>query len=307
MRIFRYATVLATASTAIGAAISLESKKSTAKSTAPGANAATAKAVADAVTEATKPRDQHASTKYFHEPGSDDILGHYDTRYFKEVVSYEERTDTLHHMMRAYLEYFREAGLETWIAHGTLLGWWWNGKLLPWDWDIDTQVSGETLQYMAKNLNRTVHRYVSEDKEVEREYLLDVNPFAWERERGDGMNIIDARWIDTRNGLYIDITGLSETKPDEQPGIWSCKNYHHYQTKDLYPMRESVYEGVPALIPYAYEKILVEEYKEKALVVTNYEGHAWDQQQKLWVKKPGYEKLEQQKAEEREKHKQKGS
>jgi hypothetical protein len=60
---------------------------------------------------------------------SDDILGHYDVRYFHGVVSYEERTDTLQHMIRAYLGFFNTNGLETWIAHGTLLGWWWNGKV----------------------------------------------------------------------------------------------------------------------------------------------------------------------------------
>ena len=117
-----------------------------------------------------------------------------------------------------------------------------------------------------------MHTYVSDDGSVTREYLLDVNPWSWERDRGDGMNIIDARWIDVRNGLYIDITGLSETEPDVAPGIWTCKNYHHYRTKDLYPMRESVYEGVVAKIPYAYDKILMEEYNEKALVLTEYEG-----------------------------------
>lgn len=148
-------------------------------------------------------------------------------------------------------------------------------QMLPWDWDIDTQVSGETLDYMGKNLNRTMHTYVSDDGSVTRNYLLDVNPYSRERERGDGMNIIDARWIDVRNGLYVDITGLSETQPDIAPGVWSCKNYHHYRTKDLYPMRESVYEGVPAKIPYAYDKILLEEYNEKALVVTQYEGWVW--------------------------------
>jgi hypothetical protein len=69
------------------------------------------------------------NAKYFHEPGHDDILGHYDTRFFHGIVSYEERSDTLHHMIRAYLDFFRNNGLETWIAHGTLLGWWWNGKV----------------------------------------------------------------------------------------------------------------------------------------------------------------------------------
>lgn len=67
--------------------------------------------------------------KYFKEPGNDDYLGHYDVRFFKGLVSNDQRTETLTLMMRAYLAFFNEAGLDTWIAHGTLLGWWWNGEV----------------------------------------------------------------------------------------------------------------------------------------------------------------------------------
>jgi hypothetical protein len=72
--------------------------------------------------------------KYFHEPtghelGADDMLGHYDSRFFHGLVTDEERVDTLEHMVQAYLNFFRMNDLETWIAHGTLLGWWWNGKV----------------------------------------------------------------------------------------------------------------------------------------------------------------------------------
>ncbi|KAI9894864.1 MAG: hypothetical protein M1814_000084 [Vezdaea aestivalis] len=223
--------------------------------------------------------------KYFHEPGYDILRRHYDSRYFKDIVSYEERSVTLHHMIRAYLLFFRDRGLETWIAHGTLLGWWWNGNILPWDWDLDTQVSGATLEYMAINLNNTIHKYEpKEEEDVKRSYLLDVNPAYVERDRGDGFNIIDARWIDTSNGLYIDITGLSETNPSEEPGVWICKNYHHYSIKDLYPMRESSYVGVPAKIPYAYDRILTAEYGSQALVVTEYMNHTWNPFSKAWVK-----------------------
>jgi hypothetical protein len=70
-----------------------------------------------------------AEYKYFHEPGRDDILGHYDSRFFKEPVGDSERAETLTHMIRAYLNFFNENKLDTWIAHGTLLGWWWNGKV----------------------------------------------------------------------------------------------------------------------------------------------------------------------------------
>ena len=147
-------------------------------------------------------------------------------------------------------------------------------QMLPWDWDIDTQVSGSTLAFMGEHHNGTMYNYISpDDPDVERTYLLDVNMASGERERGNGNNIIDARWIDIRNGLYIDITGLSETHPDDNPGVWSCKNYHRYHTTDLYPMRESLYEGVVAKVPYAYDRILTQEYKEKALILTDYEGY----------------------------------
>lgn len=67
--------------------------------------------------------------KYFHEPGTNDVLGHYDTRFFDGAVSYEEKGNTQYHMIRAYLSTFQDLGLETWIAHGTLLGWWWNSQV----------------------------------------------------------------------------------------------------------------------------------------------------------------------------------
>jgi phosphorylcholine metabolism protein LicD len=176
-------------------------------------------------------------------------------------------------MVRAYLTFFRENKLDTWIAHGTLLGWWWNGRRLPWDLDIDTQVSENTLYRMGRDFNQTRYKYTSPDHSVKREYLLDVNPYIKERVRGDGMNVIDARWIDIRNGLYIDITGLSETQPESDPGVFSCKNYHRYKTDELYPMRETMFEGAIAKVPYAYDKILTDEYQERALVNTDFNGY----------------------------------
>lgn len=251
-----------------------------------------------------------ADTKYFHEPGGGDDLGHYDIRYYAgHPVTYEERGDTLHHLIRSYLTTFREKNIETWIAHGTLLGWWWNGKIMPWDWDLDTQVSSTTLAWLGDNMNMTLHKYTgtgADGVEVHREFLLDVNPNSRDRLRGDGQNVIDARWIDTRNGLFIDITGLAETNPSMQPGIWSCKNFHRYRTRDIYPLRETEFEGVPALIPYSFDRILTEEYSAKALTKTEHEGyvsrlflscwmltdirHQWIPTQKEWVKKEDNQK-----------------
>lgn len=67
--------------------------------------------------------------KYFHEPGGDQYLHHYDVRYFKKVATDKERKDTLRNLIRAYLTTFEDLGLETWIAHGSLLGWYWGGEV----------------------------------------------------------------------------------------------------------------------------------------------------------------------------------
>lgn len=216
-------------------------------------------------------------TKYFHEPGASDVLGHYDIRYYKgSPVPYEEHHEILVHLIRAYLLTFRENNIETWIAHGTLLGWWWNGKIMPWDADLDVQVSASTLTWLGQNMNMTMHNYTSVDSNGEtsiRQYLLDINPNHVERVRGDGQNVIDARFIDISNGMFVDITGLSETNPAVQPGVWSCKNFHRYRTRDLYPMRETVFEGVPASVPYSFDKILTDEYTQRALTRTTYQGY----------------------------------
>ncbi|KAL8724313.1 MAG: hypothetical protein Q9181_006882 [Wetmoreana brouardii] len=252
-----------------------------------------------------KNKKEKGLPKYFHEPGGSELGNHYDSRFHHGIQDYADRKNTQLHMLRAYLTFFNENHLETWLAHGTLLGWWWNGKMLPWDWDIDTQVSGSTLSYLAEHYNGTQYNYISnEEPAVERSYLLDINPASVERERGNGLNIIDARWIDTRNGLYIDITGLSETHPDDQPGLWVCKNYHRYRTTDLYPMRETMYEGVVAKVPYAYDRILTQEYEAKALVLTDYEGHRWDPIVKEWLQK-SEEELAEEKREKEEKEKEK--
>lgn len=50
-------------------------------------------------------------------------------RYFQQVVDDDTRLDALRHMVRAWLQMTAKEGIETWIAHGTLLGWWWNAQV----------------------------------------------------------------------------------------------------------------------------------------------------------------------------------
>jgi hypothetical protein len=165
----------------------------------------------------------------------------------------------------------------------------------------------ETLTMLGQKHNQTHYRYKTTDGTVDREYLLDVNPWSWQRTRGDGQNIIDARWIDVRNGLFIDITGIAVTNQKDNPDLLQCKNNHKYHHADIWPLRDTTFEDMPAKIPYSFDEILIKEYSSKALVVTEYEGcvlslsiacpsneplltvidsHRWNVQKQIWEPAP---------------------
>lgn len=69
--------------------------------------------------------------KYFTEPKGRD-LHHYDARYFRGKISAAKRADALGELIVAFLDIAESEGMVAWLAHGTLMGWYWNGHSLPW-------------------------------------------------------------------------------------------------------------------------------------------------------------------------------
>lgn len=116
--------------------------------------------------------------------------------------------------------------------HGTLLGWWWNRKILPWDSDSDVQVSEASMHFLASYYNMTVFHYRTPRIPEGRDYMLEINPHYTNREQTDRLNVIDARWVDTTSGLFIDITAAryNLTHPEGE-GMLSCKDGHEYRVR----------------------------------------------------------------------------
>ena len=54
---------------------------------------------------------------------------HYDGRFAAKTMGDEERQINLRAMVKAYLATMNDLGAETWLMHGTLIGWWWNRKV----------------------------------------------------------------------------------------------------------------------------------------------------------------------------------
>lgn len=121
------------------------------------------------------------------------------------------------------------------------------------------------LHKLSLQFNQTI--VVEDPEDGFGRYFLDIGSFITLREKGNGNNNIDARFIDIDTGLYIDITALalsnSETpksdlaelpknfeikdnnyKPaNELLQIYNCRNNHFNSYDELSPLMKSSVEG----------------------------------------------------------------
>lgn len=91
--------------------------------------------------------------KYFREASevSDYIhMGHhFDARFFKGVLDHVEMRARLDAIVRAYLNFVHSNGINSWLSHGTLYGWLYDGMAFPWDGDHDMQMPIVDLNKLA--------------------------------------------------------------------------------------------------------------------------------------------------------------
>lgn len=233
--------------------------------------------------------------KFFHEANilNSDFGHHFDWRFFDKTShsSYEKKA-ILHRLSRTWLKFANSIGLKTWLGHGTLLGWYWNGMSLPWDVDMDVQITPQSLTYLADNFNNSLVIDLTNDgSNINRglgKFLLEVGPSFADRNNENGTNIIDARFIDIETGFYVDITAIGYTKnidtmnfdsSDElnqvlvesyseqiqsytvsSPDLikkWQLSKESHKKQKDIFNCRNNHY--------YLLEEL-------KPLIVTSFEG-----------------------------------
>ncbi|KAI9351079.1 LicD family-domain-containing protein [Zopfochytrium polystomum] len=195
-------------------------------------------------------------------------------------------SESLADLIGAWSRFTASAGITSWLAHGTLLGWYWAGVPLPWDDDIDLQMTLRDLDTLAASYDRT---------SFENRYLIEVNPHRTNRWR-DLFNIIDARFIDTVSGRFLDITALAssadpnvaaELKDGERGLKLWCKSQHIYDFVELFPLRRSTFEGADVWVPFDVKAVLVSEYGNKSISLTEFHGHKYDASKKRWEPVPG--------------------
>jgi len=89
----------------------------------------------------------------------------------------------------------------------------------------------DTLSFLASYYNMSVFHYHLPHIPEGRDYLFEINPGFATEGPFDQLNMIDARWIDTQTGLFIDITTVRPNVTARALGVrgaLKCKDRHSY-------------------------------------------------------------------------------
>jgi hypothetical protein len=276
-------------------------------------------------TAPTATRNQR-STTFQSLRGLTHLSNDYDGRFASTELPHHTRLFHMRLMLKSYINTMDRIGVRTWLMHGCLLGWWWNGHIMPWDTDVDVMVDEGGIGELGGWWNMSVHHFSGQelglkeqksvgpsgedtDRVVKRllhdevaakgkKYLLEVNPYYTNTSTRDRENVIDARWIDTATGLFIDITTLhvqpildSSSNPQDDDAIeLYTKDQHAYFSTQMFPLRLTTFESVPVHIPYDYEELLLDEYGPKSITRKLYKDFKFVEERHEWVLVDGWGK-----------------
>lgn len=235
---------------------------------------------------------------------------HYDWRFFNDALFYrkaewsmEERVERtniiLERLLRNWNRFAEEKGIVSWIMHGPLLAWYWDGLMFPYDVDIDIQMTAAELARLSRHYNQTL--VVEDPTEGYGRYLIDCGSYIHNRDESHTGNHIDARFVDIDTGIYIDITSLAKSNfnlPDEykkdpivhkddgdaNAEVYNDRRKHFYTLDQLQPLHYSMMGGVPLYVPNQIEERLRFEYS-KGLDSPEFKDWYFVPKLQLWVMK----------------------
>jgi len=191
---------------------------------------------------------------------------HYDLKYGK-IVENNELIMELKKLLITLTTICNEKKIKIIIMHGSLIGWHFNKKILPYDNDIDVCI-----------LEEDIIKFIKCDGIENDDYIIKVNPNFINRSQKDRDNVIDARIISKNCGVFIDITFLTSV---HNSNCYSCKSPHYYKKDNIKPLIKDTFEDCDIYIPYLYKYCLFQEYGQNVLK-PNYKN--WIFKNNKWIK-----------------------
>lgn len=143
-------------------------------------------------------------------------------------------------------------GLRPTLQAGGLIGWSYNGHMLPWDDDLDVFVFEDDVPKM-----------LSLDGYRTSTMMIEVNPNHINRsEEEDPDNVIDARVISLTSGFFIDIVFLKKCKKDARY-LTGKQKHDRFLASSTFPPSRATFEGVDVFVPADPIAYLIERYGKR--------------------------------------------
>ncbi|CCH42383.1 hypothetical protein BN7_1928 [Wickerhamomyces ciferrii] len=218
-------------------------------------------------------------------------LVHYSYPWMKKILNGEERLKIIHHTIRSWFKFAENAQVICWFNYGNLYGWYFNSQNLPWDTDLDVQISIQDQDRLGQYYNNTL---VIENPELgDHLFFYQTNP--WYINNHEGQHI-DSRYIEAKSGIYIDISALwidklpavskssdQEDRKDEEIIKFHCKNNNYFAFEDIFPLRRTIFEGAQCYIPNKPKKVLWDFYGAKCTDKKYNKDHNWQKDIGMWI------------------------
>lgn len=175
---------------------------------------------------------------------------HYDLEYGK-LVEKNTIINELKYLLQELTEICNKNEIKIIIMHGSLIGWHFNKKILPYDDDIDVCILEEDLI-----------KFIKCDGIENENFIIKINPNFINRNINDRDNVIDARIISKKCGVFIDITFLTSI---DKKDYYNCKSPHYYHKNMIKPLKKNNFENCEIYIPNQYKYCLFQEYGKNVL------------------------------------------
>ena len=177
--------------------------------------------------------------KFFKEPIG---LPHYDKRYFTRKYSHKEIQDKLRIMFCVLMRFLDQYNVKCWLAYGTLLGYYRDKDIIPWDDDIDVSLMFDDLFKLPKK------------QIIDNTYIWEVNPYV-KPFKLDTRNTVSARLICMKTGIFIDIFANyihGDKITDSAKLTWNVK--------DVFPLVPTNFLECATYIPNNIKQVLIDYY-----------------------------------------------
>jgi len=196
---------------------------------------------------------------------------HLDLKYGKntKTLNFETLKQELTGALDALASLARQKRAKITIMHGSLIGYYFNKQILPWDDDIDVIVVGE----------EDILALASLDGWESKDFIFKVNPNFINKNTNDHLNKIDARMISKNTGIFIDLTFFWKSE-----NTHFAKDGHQYSNDMLFPLAPAVFCGIDVFVPNDIPTCLTKEYGPKVLNLSfKHKGRLWEFDGSKWI------------------------